>query len=301
VQQNADIEAQARLARVAALPIWDGPVDPEPLTGGITNHNFLVRDRRGRFVVRLGGDIPVHGISRVTERAASRAAHAAGVSPRVVHAEDGVLVIDHIEGRTFRPEDVRNRAHWQQLIALVRQAHERIPDFYRGPAPLFWVFQVVRDYAHSLADLESPYRPQLAGLLARAVDLERAVGPVALVFGHNDLLAANVLDDGRRLWLIDWDYAGFNSALFDLGGLASNSEVDRTGAEHMLELYFDRPVDDALRARAQAMLAASLLREAMWSMVSEQVSTLAFDYKAYTADYLARFDAAWVQFQEMRA
>jgi thiamine kinase-like enzyme len=136
-------------------------------------------------------------------------------------------------------------------------------------------------------------------LLAEAEALEQAVLPVEIVFGHNDLLAANILDDGKRLWLVDWDYAGFNSPLFDLGGLASNSELPDGLRDEMLALYFGRPVDDALRRRAAAMTAASLLREAMWSMVSEIHSTLAFDYVAYTAENLARYEAAMQAFGEM--
>jgi len=73
--------------------------------------------------------------------------------------------------------------------------------------------------------------------------------------GHNDLLAANIIDDGERLWLIDWEYAGFNSALFDLGGLASNSEMPEVLREELLEAYFERPVNDDLRRRFAAMTA----------------------------------------------
>ena len=120
-----------------------------------------------------------------------------------------------------------------------------------------------------------------------------------MVFGHNDLLAANFIDDGKRLWLVDWEYAGFNSPLFDLGGLASNSELSSEQAEAALELYFDRPIDDDLRRRAAAMTAASLLRETMWSMVSEIHSTVDFDYSAYTAENLRRFEAAYANYLAM--
>ena len=92
------------------------------------------------------------------------------------------------------------------------------------------------------------------------------------------------------MWLVDWEYAGFNSPLFDLGGLASNSELSPEQAERVLSLYFDKPVDDQLRRRASAMTAASLLRETMWSMVSEIYSTVDFDYAAYTAENLRRFE-----------
>jgi thiamine kinase-like enzyme len=157
---------------------------------------------------------------------------------------------------------------------------------------MFWVFQVARGYAMELRRLASRYQPLLPDLLARAAFLERAVGPIELVFSHNDLLAANFIDDGERLWLIDWDYAGFNSPLFDLGGVASNNAFDATQTQTLLESYFDQ-VDHALMRGFSAMLCASLLRETMWSMVSEMHSTIAFDYAAYTADNLRRFEAAY--------
>jgi len=278
------------LDKVRGLALWRGKVDPRPLTGGITNTNFLVEDAGRRYVVRVGEDIPEHGISRAAELAASRAAHAAGVSPAVLHAEPGILVLDHIEGRTFAAEDVR--ADLDRVVALVKQAHEGVQLHLRGGAPAFWVFHVVRDYAHRLDAAGFRLKSELPRLLALAERLRRAVGPVDLVFGHNDLLPGNLLDDGKRLWLIDWDYCGFNSPLFDLGGLASNNGFSPAETERALTLYFGTPPDATLTHSFQAMLAASLLREAMWSMVSEVHSSIDFDYRAYTEDNLARFEAA---------
>jgi thiamine kinase-like enzyme len=249
--------------------------------------------------VRVGDDILVHGVVRANELAASRAAHQAGLSPAVLHAEPGILVLEFIEGRTLTPEDVRNPANLERLIDMVRRCHRDIPNYLRGPGAMFWVFHVVRDYAHTLDEGGSLYAPLLSDLLARAARLEEAVGPIEVVFGHNDLLAANFIDDGKRLWLVDWEYAGFNSPLFDLGGLASNSELNPAQAEQALSLYFGKPVDDALRRRAAAMTAASLLRETMWSMVSEIYSTVDFDYGAYTAENLRRFEAAYAAFASM--
>ena len=294
---SLDTVRERSSARVAALAIWFGRVDPQPLTGGITNQNFTVEDRGRRYVVRVGNDILVHGVVRANELAASRAAHLAGLSPGVVHAEPGILVLDFIEGRTFTPEDVRNPANLERLIDMVRRCHRDIPQFLRGPAAMFWVFHVVRDYAHTLREGNSRHACLCSRIFsARAARLEAAVGPIEVVFGHNDLLAANFIDDGQRLWLVDWEYAGFNSPLFDLGGLASNSEFSPEQAEQALSLYFDKPVDDQLRRRASAMTAASLLRETMWSMVSEIHSTVDFDYTAYTAENLRRFEAAYATY-----
>jgi thiamine kinase-like enzyme len=296
---SLDAVREGAAARVAGLAIWFGRVDPLPLTGGITNQNFTVEDRGRRYVVRVGNDILVHGVVRANELAASRAAHLAGLSPGVVHAEPGILVLDFVEGGTFTPEDVRNPANLERLVDMVRRCHRDIPQYLRGPGAMFWVFHVVRDYAHTLREANSRHAPLLPDLLARVARLEAAVGPIEVVFGHNDLLAANFIDDGQRLWLVDWEYAGFNSPLFDLGGLASNSELSPAQAERALGLYFGRPVDDDLRRRAAAMTAASLLRETMWSMVSEIHSTVDFDYAAYTAENLRRFEAAYATFQKM--
>lgn len=283
----------------AGLSCWSRPVEPEPLPGGLTNTNFVVTDGGRKYVVRVGGDIPEHGIVRSIELAASQAAAAAGISPIVYHHQPGALVMDFVEGHTLTPEEIRDPCNLERIVRLVRHAHRDIPRFFRGPAPMFWPFQVIRDYTHTLEDAESHYLPMLVRLLDAAERLETAVGPIELVFGHNDLLAANFIDDGTRLWLVDWDYAGFNSPLFDLGGLASNNAFGAAEAERLLELYFERPVEPQLRRKALAMTAASLLRETMWSMVSEIYSSLAFDYAAYTQENLRRFDAALAAFDAL--
>ena len=279
-------------SRVAALACWSGRVEPQPLSGGISNASFLVEDRGERFVVRLGGDIPVHHVSRANELAASRAAHAVGLSPEIVHHEPGVLVLRFIAGRTLAAEDLRARPMLQRVVPMLRKCHREMPSAVRGPGALFWVFHVLRDYAATLREAGSRTVPDLPRYLQIAARLEAAVGPIELVFGHNDLLPANFIDDGSRLWLIDWEYAGYDSPLFDLANLASNCGLSAADETWLLEAYFQRPADAALRRSYGAMKCASLLRESMWSMVSE-LHLSQIDYVAYTAEYLARFERAW--------
>ena len=281
------------LAKAASLACWTGPVEPEPVGGGISNANFKVVDGGRSFFVRIGADFEVHGVLRRFELAAARAAHAAGISPEVIHAEPGAMVFRFIEGRTLAPDDVRESPTLERIVALIRRTHRDIPKHYRGPAPIFWVFQVLRDYAARLNEEDHRLKDELPRLMTFAQDLERAVGRIEIVFGHNDLLAANLLDDGRRLWLLDWEYGGFDSPLFDLGGLASNNELSPDQEDRLLELYFERPPDDELRRRYMAMKCASLLREAMWSMVSEHHLAVDFDYVAYTTENLERFERAY--------
>ena len=279
-------------ARIAALPCWRGTPHIAPLSGGMTNHNFVVRDGGQRFVARLGEDIPAHRVVRAHEVAAARAAYAAGLSPEMVYAEAGVTVQRFIDGRTLTPADLRQPARLAPVIDLVRRCHHDVPRHLDGPAGRFDVFAILRFYAASLKDGGSAYAPQLERLMACAAALEARVGTDAAVFGHNDLIAANFIDDGTRLWLIDWDYAGFNVPLFDLGGLAANSDFPADLEHDMLALYFGR-IDDALPARYAAMKTAALLREAMWAMVAEITSTISFDFAGYTRDNLQRFERAW--------
>lgn len=285
------------LERVLGLPCWAGKVAAEPLGGGITNQNFVVQDSRRKAVVRIGDDIPLHHISRQNELAASRAAEKAGVSPEVIYHEPGALVIAFVEGRTLAAADFQNAGLCAQAVTLIRRAHRLIPHFLRGPVQMFWAFHVIRDYAATLREGQSRHKALLHRLLEDAERLEEAVGPIDLVFGHNDLLPANFIDDGSRLWLIDWDYAGFNSPLFDLGGFAANNGLSADQEAGMLTEYFDRPSDARLFRAYRAMKAAAALREALWSMVSEFHSKLDFDYAAYTESNLATYRAAFDDYQ----
>ncbi len=288
------------LTRALALPIWQGTPTARPLGGGITNLNFVVQDEARRAVVRIGDDIPIHQILRFNELSASRAAHAAGVSPAVLYHEPGVLVIDYIDGKTLTAADFTDPATLDLALDLIAKTHRDIPKFLRGPVLTFWVFHVIRDYAATLHHAASPYANLLPDLLAQAETLETTVGLIEMVFGHNDLLSANFLHDGSRLWLIDWDYGGFGSPLFDLGGLAANNGLTLAQETHMLTSYFDHTPEEGLWHRYRAMKAAAALRETLWSMVSELHSVIDFDYAAYTATNLATYQTAFAALKEFR-
>jgi len=284
------------IERTAALSCFRAPEQIEMLGGGITNINLKVTDGGRAFVVRLGEDIPEHGVMRWNELALSRAAEAAGVSPAVVHHEPGVLVLDFIAARTYGEADVRDPANLPRIVDLVATVHRDLGAQLTTPVLAFWPFQVVRSYATRLAADGSVHAAALPRLMDDAAALQAATGPVDIVIGHNDLLAANILDDGARLWLIDWEYGGFNTPLFDLAGLAGNNGLSEAQERAMLEQYFDAPAEARWRPY-QAMKCVSLMRETLWSMTSEIHSELDFDYAAYTAENMARLDAALVDFR----
>ena len=286
--------------QIKQLGCWQGNVDVSPLEGGITNHNYLVQDENRQFVARLGDDIPEHLIMRFNEVSAGEAAHAAGLAPAIVHHETGVLVMDYIASEPLTSERIQERDTLATVVELIRRCHNDIPKHLRGATLVFWVFHVIRDYVATLHDAQSPHRDQLDQFLKTAADLESTVAPFDIVFGHNDLLPANILDDGNRLWLIDWEYAGFNSPLFDLGGLASNNNLGENDERWMLEAYFEESVSDERWVKYSAMKCASLLRETLWSMVSEIYSTLDFDYAGYTRENLARYQHALSRYETLK-
>ncbi len=283
--------------RIAALPCWQGEIEIEALSGGMTNLNYKVTDAAGAYVVRLGEDDAQHLISRSNEVQSCIAAQAAGVSPALIHHEPGVLVVAFVDGKVFDEADVRVEANLSRIVGLLQCLHRETPRHFGGVAVMFWVFQVLRHYHNLLTRGGSAHQSRLPELQRIAADLERAVGPVEIVFGHNDLLPANFIDDGERIWLIDFDYAGFNSPLFDLSNLASNNELGEAQELAMLESYFGSAPDAALLASYHAMKCASLLRETMWSMVSELHSRIDMDFADYTQKNLDRFEAVYAAYK----
>ena len=285
------MSADTNHERITNLKCWDGQPSVEVLSGGITNQNFKVTDDKGQFVVRLGADIYEHLILRSNELAASQAAFEIGVSPLVTYAEPGVLVIKFIDGKVYSSDDVRNEANLNRILTLIKRFHREIPKQFKGYPVMFWVFQVIQHYENILRVGRSEHFHRLPGLLEISHDLQTDVGPVEIVFGHNDLLPANFIDDGKKIWLIDFDYAGFNTPLFDLANLASNNELSAEQEQTILVDYYEEDVSPARWKAFQAMKCASLLRETMWSMVSEIHSDIDFDYANYTQENLVNFQA----------
>ena len=282
--------------KVAQLECWQSAVEIEPLSGGMTNLNFKVTDGNQKYVVRLGDDDPVHLISRSNETECCRAAFQTGVSAELIYSEPGLLVIRFIEGKVFEEADVRDNGNLRRIVELLHRFHHGVPQYFRQAPVMFWVFQVLRHYQHLLKEGNSRHRDRLSELTGVAATLEKLVGEVDIVFGHNDLLAANFIDDGEKIWLIDFDYAGFNSPLFDLSNLASNNELTADQEIMIVEDYFGRSKDRRQWRSYYAMKCASLLRETLWSMVSEIHSQLDIDFSTYTAKNLERFEQAFEEF-----
>jgi thiamine kinase-like enzyme len=207
------------------------------------------------------------------------------------------MVSDFIDGRVFTAADFRARL--DDCVALLRRCHAEMRRRVRGGAGAFWVFHVVRDYAAAPragggAIVEAPSR-----LFRIADELEDAQIPLPIVFGHHDLLPGNLIDDSERLWLIDWEYSGFGTPMFDLANLADNGGYDDALGLRLLEAYFDKPPDAATERAFAAMKAASALRETLWAEVSHvHLSAPGVDYRQYAADCRRKFETAYAAYRE---
>lgn len=289
----SDVTAEQR---VRNLSIWTGEIRLAPLKGGVSNASFTVEDATGKYVARVGEDYPFHQVSRRREGLASRAAFAAGLSPEVVHTAPGIMVVRYLDGaRTFAEADVR--ANMERCVEIVQRCHADMGKRISGQGAIFWVFQILRDYAETLKAGQHRIVPELARFMAIVDELEAAQVPLPIIFGHHDLLPSNFMDDGQRLWLIDWEYGAFGTAMFDLANIAANNSFDVGLERRLLRQYFRAPTLDLERA-FYAMKSASALREALWGMVSElHLNAPGVDYVAYAAEYLGRFEKVHAEYK----
>ena len=276
---------------ISNVKFWKNEINISPVTGGITNKNFLVNDGNQKFFVRIGNDIPEHLIYRSNEVEASKAASKINICPKLLYNNNSLQIFKFIEGKTFNSNDIKKNL--EEITKLIKKVHIKIPNELKGQSVIFWVFHVIKNYSNFLESNQSSYIKILPELLKKSINLENVSSPFDIVFSHNDLLPANFIKDKDQIWLIDWEYAGFNTPLFDLGGLASNNDFSENEEKNLLEMYFERKLSSELLIKFKAIKCASLLREAMWSMVSEITSDIEFDYETYTSENLSKFNQAF--------
>jgi thiamine kinase-like enzyme len=264
-----------------------------PLSGGITNRNFLIEasGQAARYVVRLAGnDTHLLGISREVEHAATVAAAGVGVGPEVIAfvRPEGYLVTRFIEGSSVDPARVHEAATLARVADSVRRIHD-------GPAipGLFVPFRIVEAYRALAIERGVPIPPEyeLAMAISRRIELALLSTPIELRPCHNDLLSGNFIDDGERIRIVDWEYAGLGDPFFDLGNFAVNHELSADEDEAFLAAYAGEVRRDRL-ARLRLMRIVSDFREAMWGVLQQGISALDVDFRAYTADHFDRLLAA---------
>jgi len=274
------------------VPGWAGRARVlHSLEGGITNRNLLVDVDGERFVLRLTGvDTHLLGIDRDVERAANTRAAELGLAPEVVAflEPECYLVTRFVPGEAVPAEEMHAAAMLAPVATILRTFHES------GPLPgAFDCFRIPEASADNARARGVPIPRSLTTALDRAAEIEAAfdASPEPRVPCHNDLLPANFLRDSsgpnHRVWLLDWEYAGMNERYFDLGNFSVNNELDADSEAAFLDAYFGAVTPRRL-ARLALMKIMSDLREAMWGVVQQGISTLDFDYVGYAGKHFDR-------------
>jgi thiamine kinase-like enzyme len=255
--------------------VWPGlDVSVEPLGGGITNRNFKVEAGGQEFVLRIGGkDTELLGIDRAAEHAASCVAADLGLGPEVVAfvEPEGYLVTRYVDGEV-------GKFDLERVGAALRRLHD-------GPAlpARFDSFRVVEAYRATALERGIAVPSAYVRATKIADQIERRRSGTTFRPCHNDLLSANFIEDGTRLWLVDWEYAGMGDPFFDLGNFAVNNELGEEGENELLAAYGSDDGEALVLMRFM-----SDFREAMWGIVQLAISELDFDFKAYAEEHFER-------------
>jgi thiamine kinase-like enzyme len=231
-------------------------------------------------------------IDRDAEHANSLSAAQSGVAPPVLcrAPEAGVLVVQWIEGRTFAAADIRDDANLPRIAETCRRLHDG-PRFVGD----FDMFEVQRRYLRIVLDHGFRLPAGYLDLMPAFESMQQALAVRAepTVPCHNDLLAENFIDDGTRLWLVDFEYSGNNDPCFELGNIAAESEMPVEQWAELVRLYYREP-DPAKLARARLLGLASKYGWTLWAAIQHGASTVDFDFWSWG---MTKYERAIAEFE----
>jgi thiamine kinase-like enzyme len=276
---------------IAAIPECSGrAVTAEPIPGGLTNTNYrVVVDGTPMFVRIPGAATELLAVDRGNELHNTRAAAEAGVSPRVVHAlpEWDVFVLEWIPGRTMSNTAFAAPVMPTRIAGVLRRLHAG-PRFRDD----FDMFRLAERYL-ALVDergfaIPAGYREHLDRIPRIAAAL--GVHPLPTVPCHNDLLAENYLDDGRQLWIVDFEYSGNDDPTFELGNTAQELGFDETQIRELCAAYFGE-ASPALLARMRLQMIMSDVGWTLWAAIQARISAIDYDFMGWAEERWGRATA----------
>jgi thiamine kinase-like enzyme len=274
---------------IERVQVWRGlDVTTAPLSGGLTNQNFLVDADGARFVVRIPGpSTELLAVDRVNERHNADAAATTGVSPRIVeYLEDvSVMVLDYIDGETMSGERLRDPEMPARIAASLRRLHAG-PRFLQD----FDMFRITERYLEVVRARDVPIPTGFRDRMGTVAEVERALAVNAnpTVPCHNDLLAENYIDDGRQLWIIDFEYSGNDDPCFELGDTAQECAYDDELRTALCAAYFGRQ-DPVQLARMDLYAMMADVGWTLWAAIQARISTIDFDFWGWAVE---RWDRA---------
>ena len=280
------------LARLDAVPALKERTAVSDLSGGLTNRNVKVTTPEGVYVARLSSpESALLAIDRANEHANSVAAAASGAAPEVIAyaPEVSVLVVRFVEGRTWSNDDILNPVNAARIADSCRRLHAG-PRFVND----FDMLQLQPQYLSLCQErgFRLPDRYLEFSEHRRAIADALDARPVATVPCNNDLLAANFIDDGDQVWLIDYEYSGNNDPFFEIGNVWSEAAGTPDDLERLISAYVGHP-STALTARARLWGLMSKYGWMLWASIQDGTSALDFDFWSWG---LEKYDRAVVEF-----
>jgi thiamine kinase-like enzyme len=247
------------------------------LTGGITNRNYYVDGALGRAVVRLSWPgSTMLAIDREFEYLNSRAAADTGAAPAVLEylAGQGALVVRFVDGRTLTAEDLHDPAMLTRVAKACHTLHDGVP--FENDFNMFRIQQRyladVKEHDFKLPARYDDYEPQV-----RRIEAALAVRDEGTVPCNNDLLPANLIDAGDRIWIIDYEYSGNNDACFELGNVWSEANLPLDLLEPLITAYYGRPRPSRV-ARARLLGLMSKYGWTLWASIQDAISDIDFGF-----------------------
>jgi len=275
------------------VPELAGAQSVSELAGGLTNTNYKVETDSGAYVVRISAkDAGLLAIDRENEHQNTVAAAEAGVGADVIAylPEQGVLVLEFIEGQTQSAEDLRRGDRLDWVAAACRKLHGARR--FRDDFDMFRIQQrylrLVQERGFRLPDGYLDYEPQV-----RRIEEAMAVRDEGTVPCNNDLLAENFIDVGDGFRLIDYEYSGNNDACFELGNVWSESNLALEQLDELVAHYYGRPLANKV-ARARLWGLMSKYGWTLWASIQDGVSDIDFDFWAWG---LEKYERAVQEFE----
>ena len=272
----------ARLLKlISKIPALKDFTHFENLGGGLTNMNYSIETPGGKYVLRLSDTATsLLGIQRTNERLNTERACQAGVGAEVVDAlpAENVLVLRWIHGRTLHAPDLQNNASLLLRIAGALEKLHAGPPFEGN-----FHFPTIRKKYLEIVIQNKYFIPDLyLSLESRIMEMEQCLAsdPEEKCPCNNDLLPENFLDDGQKIWIIDYEYAGQNEPSFELGNLASEAGLSEDRLRILCDAYWHAHLPDKI-ARARAWSIIARYGWVLWASIQEAVSPIAFDFRSW--------------------
>jgi len=272
----------------ARVSLWKGQdVKLSPLSGGLTNENYLVDAGGKKYVMRLPGQsTELLSIDRANEVYNTKAAATTGIAPKVLEHVAGVdvMVLEFIPGPTMSAQALQSRRMAARMAQSFHRLHASPPflqDFNMSRLIEYYL-RIVEEHDVTIPDGYRDWLPTVA-------DIERAVAVGALPPApcHNDLLCENFIDDGTTLRIVDFELSGNNDPCFDLGNTAQEAEFDQDLRGALCESYFGR-LDPRQLARMNLFALMSDVGWTLWGAIQAKISAVDYDFTGYYTGRWAR-------------